>query len=87
MHRQQATRIAASALGLMIALGCRRDGPTAIAQQPSAAAQAADVVFPAGSRIGLVPPPGLSKSNAFQGFEDAEHNVAMIIAAVPREAR
>ena len=43
-------------------------------------------MFPAGSRIGLVPPPGLSKSNAFQGFEDAEHNVAMVIAAVPREA-
>jgi len=50
------------------------------------AAQAADVVFPAGSRIGLAPPPGLSKSNTFQGFEDAEHNVALIIAAVPREA-
>src|SRR5215475_973087 len=49
-------------------------------------AQAADVVFPAGSRVGLVPPPGLSKSNNFQGFEDAEHNVAMIIAALPREA-
>jgi hypothetical protein len=50
------------------------------------AAQAADVVFPAGSRVGLAPPPGLSKSNTFQGFEDAEHNVAMIIAALPREA-
>jgi hypothetical protein len=50
------------------------------------AAQAADVVYPAGSRVGLAPPPGLSKSNNFQGFEDAEHNVAMIIAALPREA-
>jgi hypothetical protein len=50
------------------------------------AAQAADVVFPAGSRVGLAPPPGLSKSSNFQGFEDAEHNVAMIIAALPREA-
>src|SRR5262245_30517891 len=49
-------------------------------------AQAADVVFPAGSRVGLAPPPGLNKSNNFQGFEDAEHNVAMIIAALPREA-
>src|SRR6266850_7244523 len=49
-------------------------------------AQAADVVFPVGSRVGLAPPPGLSKSNNFQGFEDAEHNVAMIIAALPREA-
>src|SRR5215510_296306 len=50
------------------------------------AAQAADVVYPAGSRVGLATPPGLSKSNNFQGFEDAEHNVAMIIAALPREA-
>jgi hypothetical protein len=50
------------------------------------AAQAADVVFPPGSRVGLAPPPGLSKSGTFLGFEDAQHNVAMIIAAVPREA-
>src|SRR5262249_54319444 len=49
-------------------------------------AQAADVVYPAGSRVGLAPPPGLSKSSNFQGFEDAEHNVAMIIAALPRAA-
>src|SRR5215813_1097509 len=50
------------------------------------AAQAADVVYPAGSRVGLARPPGLSKSSNFQGFEDAEHNVAMIIAALPRAA-
>jgi hypothetical protein len=50
------------------------------------AAQATEVVYPAGSRVGLAPPPGLNKSNNFLGFEDAEHNVAMIIAAVPREA-
>ena len=50
------------------------------------AAQAAEVVFPVGSRVGLAPPPGLSKSSNFQGFEDAEHNVAMIVAALPREA-
>jgi hypothetical protein len=50
------------------------------------AAQAADVVFPPGSRVGLAPPPGLTKSSTFQGFEDPQNNVAMIIAALPREA-
>ena len=49
-------------------------------------AQAADVVFPAGSRVGLAPPPGMSPSHNFQGFEDAAHSVAVVIAALPREA-
>lgn len=33
-------------------------------------AVAADAIFPAGSRIGLVPPPGMTLSKRFQGFED-----------------
>jgi hypothetical protein len=49
-------------------------------------AQAAEVVFPAGSRIGLAPPPGVSPSRNFQGFEDPTHSVAVVIAALPREA-
>jgi hypothetical protein len=49
-------------------------------------AQAADVVFPPGSRIGLAPPPGMSPSHSFQGFEDAANSVAVVIAALPREA-
>src|SRR5438093_13687743 len=49
-------------------------------------AQAADVVFPAGSRIGIAPPPGLTPSRNFQGFEDAANSVAVVIAALPREA-
>jgi len=49
-------------------------------------AQAADVVFPAGSRVGLAPPPGVSPSHNFQGFEDAANSVAVVIAALPREA-
>src|SRR5262245_1303453 len=49
-------------------------------------AQAADVVFPAGSRVGLAPPPGVSPSHNFQGFEDAANSVALVIAALPREA-
>jgi len=49
-------------------------------------AQAADVVFPAGSRVGLAPPPGVTPSHTFQGFEDPAHSVAVVIAALPREA-
>jgi hypothetical protein len=49
-------------------------------------ASAADVVFPTGSRIGLVPPPGLTMSTSFVGFEDPSNNVAIAIVALPPEA-
>src|SRR5207237_1336194 len=50
------------------------------------AAQAADPVFPLGSRIGLVPPPGMVPSTAFQGFEDRERNVALLMSELPPDA-
>jgi hypothetical protein len=50
------------------------------------AAQAADAVFPIGSRVGLVPPPGMKSSSNFVGFEDAENNAAILISAFPAEA-
>ncbi len=53
---------------------------------PAAPAQAADVVFPAGSRIGLAPPPGVTASRSFLGFEDPERNVAIILLTLPAEA-
>jgi hypothetical protein len=49
-------------------------------------AEAAEPVFPLGLRIGLVPPPGLVASTTFQGFEDREHSVAMIMSEMPAEA-
>ncbi len=42
-------------------------------------AQAADPVFPAGSRVGLVPPPGLVASKNFEGFEDRDKNVTIVL--------
>ena len=45
-----------------------------------------DVVFPPGSRIGLVPPPGLRVSQNFVGFEDADHKVAVVLAELPGAA-
>jgi hypothetical protein len=49
-------------------------------------ASADDVVYPAGSRIGLAPPPGLHASTSFPGFEDREKNVALLLGALPPEA-
>jgi hypothetical protein len=47
---------------------------------------AAEVAYPPGSRIGLVPPAGLVTSKNFFGFEDATNNVAIILVALPAEA-
>jgi hypothetical protein len=49
-------------------------------------AQAAEPIFPLGLRIGLVPPPGLVASTSFQGFEDRERGVAMILTEMPPDA-
>src|SRR5690348_1497798 len=49
-------------------------------------AQGAEPIFPLGLRIGLVPPPGLVASTTFQGFEDREHSVAMILTEMPPDA-
>jgi len=49
-------------------------------------AHALDVVFPVGSRVGLAPPPGVTPSRNFNGFEDASNNVAVVIASLPPEA-
>jgi hypothetical protein len=37
--------------------------------------EAADVVFPIGSLIGVAPPPGLKTTRRFMGFEDASNKV------------
>ena len=49
-------------------------------------ARAADPVFPLGLRVGIIPPPGLVASTSFQGFEDREHSVAMILTEMPADA-
>ena len=42
----------------------------------------ADPVFPPGSRVGLVPPPGMTVAIAFQGFEDRANRVALLVTEV-----
>jgi hypothetical protein len=48
-------------------------------------AAAADAVFPIGSRLGLVPPPGIKTSQSFPGFEDQENNVFIRLVSLPGE--
>ena len=51
-----------------------------------AARWAADAVFPPGSRIGLVPPPGMVPSDAFDGFADPAKDAAILITVLPAAA-
>ena len=46
------------------------------------AALAADAIFPPGSRIGLVPPPGMTAATSFQGFEDRAQRVVLLVSEV-----
>jgi hypothetical protein len=46
----------------------------------SPAHAAADPVFPPGSRIGLVPPPGMVASTDVNGFEDRERHALIVVS-------
>jgi hypothetical protein len=46
----------------------------------------ADAQFPVGSHIGLVPPPGMTRSDNFPGFEDREKQAAILISQLPGPA-
>lgn len=56
---------------------------TALACAP---AQAADPVFPKGSRIGLAPSAGLEVGRTFAGFEDATNKVLILMGELPAQA-
>lgn len=49
-------------------------------------AQAADAVFPKGSRIGLALSPGLEASRTFPGFQDDTNKVMVLVAELPAQA-
>lgn len=42
--------------------------------------------FPLASRLGMAPPPGMTLSTAFQGFEDEKNNVFIRLIAMPQQA-
>jgi hypothetical protein len=49
-------------------------------------AYAADVVYPKGSHVGLVPLEGLNPARGFTGFEDRDAGVKVIVADLPATA-
>ncbi len=49
-------------------------------------ALASEPVFPRGSHIGLVPPPGMAPSQTFPGFEDRERDVTIQLTELPAPA-
>ena len=49
-------------------------------------ANAADVQFPAGSKVGLTPPKGFSPSETMRGFNDPDNSSAILILEMPAPA-
>lgn len=58
----------------------------AVAFLAAAPAFAANPVFPRGSRVGLVPPPGMVASDQFDGFADPSKDAAILINVLPAAA-
>ena len=52
----------------------------------SVPARAADVLFPLGSRIGFVPPPGFEISKRFPGFENPDTGSSIVVVTLPPQA-
>jgi hypothetical protein len=50
------------------------------------AAVAAEPAFPPGSRIGIVPPAGMTASTSFQGFEDRANSVMLIVTELSAQS-
>ena len=52
----------------------------------AAPVRAEEATFPPGSRVGLVPPPGMAVSKTFDGFADPAKDAAILIAVLPAGA-
>lgn len=79
------------AIGICLAVafaftGICRPAAAAPVSSPEAAAAPAGPTFPNGSRIGLVPPPGMLASKAFPGFVDPAQHAVILLAALPAAA-
>jgi len=68
------------------AFGARYVGALAALMLMVISARAADAVFPTGSRVGIVPPPGMVQSRNFVGFEDPQKNAAILLTTLPAQA-
>jgi hypothetical protein len=49
-------------------------------------ALAADVIYPTGVRVGLVPLVGLSRAKTFAGFESDDHAIKVLVTELPPDA-
>ena len=49
-------------------------------------ARADEPIFPPGSNIGLIPPPGMSIAKSFPGFVDMEKNAGILVGMLPLTA-
>jgi hypothetical protein len=57
--------------------------PAVLAVAP---AHAAETLFPTGSLIGFVPPPGFTVSKHFPGFENSDNGGSMVLLTLPPQA-
>jgi hypothetical protein len=80
--------LAATLVVFLLAIPAPRAEPAAPATPavPAPPAAPAVPIFPTGSRIGLVPPAGMTASKTFPGFADAEKNAGIIINELPSGA-
>lgn len=53
---------------------------------PLGPAHATEVMYPRGSAIGLVPPPGMVESQQFAGFEDDAAKASILVVDMPADA-
>jgi len=93
INRTIAISLAIGTVGASIALAglCGPVAPAPAQAKPAAttaspAGAPASPTFPTGSRIGLVPPPGMMLSKAFPGFIDPDQHAVMLVATLPGAA-
>jgi hypothetical protein len=49
-------------------------------------AQAAEPLYPTGSLVGFVPPPGFTTSKRFPGFENSDNGASIVLLSLPPQA-
>src|SRR5687767_13790557 len=85
-HTQQMNRRSALRwLAVLAALFALALPARFLAAQPEPR-KAGEPQFPLASRLGLTPPPGMTLSTSFPGFEDSKNNVFIRLIAMPDNA-
>jgi hypothetical protein len=75
--RKTAAALTAFAVAFGLCLGLCFPASPALAEEP---------IYPTGSRVGLVPPAGMVKSDKFDGFADPNEEAAILINVLPAVA-